>query len=113
MINKFKADYGKNQEDKKGFKYKNQVQCKACRMFGHDMNDDQICRSGAQHYWLSKFSKANEQLFEANANRYKEANKQHFVSFFNNYNVCFTENEHQDQCEQAYMDNRGNDSEEE
>ena len=50
MINKFEENYGKKQKDKKGFKYKNQVQCKACKMFGHDMNDDQICRSGAQHY---------------------------------------------------------------
>ena len=115
MINKFKAEQGKNQEDKKGFKYKNKVQCKACKMFGHDMNDDQICRSGAQHYWLSKFAASEEtkQIYEANANRYKEANKKHFVSYFNSNNVCLTEYEHQDQCKRAYMDNREGNSEEE
>ena len=105
MINKFKAEQGKKQEDKKGFKYKNKIQCKACKMYGHDMCDDQICRIGAQHYWLSKFAASNEnkQTYEADAKQYKEANKKHFVNYFNSKNVCFTENEHQEQCKQTYM----------
>ena len=108
MINKFKAEQGKKQEDKKGFNYKNKTQCRACKMYGHDMCDDHICHIGAQYYWISEFvaSDANKQIYKANVKQYKEANTKHFVNLFNNQNVCTSEGEHQEKCEQAYMKGR-------
>jgi hypothetical protein len=55
--------------EKAPFKYKNEVQCTACKMFGHDIKLN-VCRFCAQHYHTSKYTEKNPEEAIKNASAF-------------------------------------------
>ena len=56
----------------KEFKYKNEVQCTACKMFGHDIKMN-VCRFGAQYHHTFKFANKFPDETHKNASAFASA----------------------------------------
>ena len=66
---------------KKKFEYKNKVQCRACKCFGHDMTASQTCHFAAQYFYTFKFAaaEANKSAFEKNARNFADLHDKEIV----------------------------------
>ena len=56
------------------FQYRRQVQCRMCKTFGHDTDED-VCRIGAQIHHAIKYQAQEPEIAKKNANAYAMANK--------------------------------------
>jgi hypothetical protein len=71
QINRFGAPpHGK--PPRKEFKYKNEIQCTACKTFGHDIKLN-VCRFSAQHHHAMKFATKFPEETIKNASAYASA----------------------------------------
>ena len=62
------------------FQYRHQVQCRLCKTFGHDMDED-ICRFGAQFFFAMKYQNQEAAESEKNANAYSLANNKTTIKY--------------------------------
>ena len=62
------------------FQYRRQVQCRLCKTFGHDTDED-ICRFGAQFYFALKYHNQSGTESEKNANAYSLANNKTTIKY--------------------------------
>ena len=78
-INKFKGannkdlDNNTNNNTRRKFTYRREVQCDCCQTFGHNVDED-ICRVGAQVYHTTNYIKENPRKAENNAKAFTAAN---------------------------------------
>ena len=77
------------------FQYRRQVQCRVCRTFGHDTDED-ICRIGAQVHHAIKYQNQEPSLAEKNANAYGIANNKTTIKV-----VCQEVDLEEDQVDKA------------
>ena len=62
------------------FQYRRQVQCRLCKTFGHDIDED-ICRFGAQLFFAQRFQEQHGPDSEKNANAYSLANNKTTIKY--------------------------------
>ena len=61
------------------FQYRRQVQCRICRTFGHDVDED-VCRVGAQVYFALQYQQTAVTDVEKNASAYNLANNKSTIN---------------------------------
>ena len=61
------------------FQYRRQVQCRVCKTFGHDTDED-VCRIGAQVHHAMKFTAQEPEQAEKNASAFSLANNKHTIN---------------------------------
>ena len=71
-----KMRFGDN--NKKKFQYRREVQCRMCKGFGHDIDED-VCRIGAQQYHCNQFMETDKDKAKENATAYAVANNKNQV----------------------------------
>jgi hypothetical protein len=93
-----------HKDSKPGFKYKNEVQCKMCHNFGHDI-DAQVCRAGAQHYHCMNYCTLHKDTAKANAKAYSVANNVTKISkMINQHPTMFNPNSTQEEINDQILD---------
>lgn len=97
-------DNNKDKDNKPaGFKYRNEVQCKMCKNYGHCI-ESQVCRAGAQHYHCTNYSTQNKEQVKANATAYSAANNVTKISkVINEHPNMFNPNSSQDEIHDQIM----------
>jgi hypothetical protein len=76
LINQFdgkKKEGGYTGNNSKKFELRHKKQCACCKMAGHNIGD-QVCRTGAQMWHAAKYSAANAETYDSNAEKYFKMN---------------------------------------
>jgi hypothetical protein len=77
LINQFdgkKKDGGYTGNNNKRFELRHKKQCVCCKMAGHSIGD-QVCQTGAQMWHAAKYSAANAETYDSNAEKYFKMNR--------------------------------------
>ena len=84
LINKFQQQRGRSRSPSP-FKYRREVQCRVCKTFGHDIDDEgTTCRFGAQCFNCIQFFDNNGDEAKKNAVAYTAANNKKTISMLKN-----------------------------
>jgi hypothetical protein len=100
QINRFGAPPAGRGKPKEPFRYKNEVQCTACKMFGHDIKLN-VCRFSAQYHHTSKHASKFPEETLKNASAFASAQDKAKV---NKAKVSFPNLFHPDMTEEDEMD---------
>jgi hypothetical protein len=100
QINRFGAPPDGRKPPRKEFKYKNEVQCTACKMFGHDIKLN-VCRFCAQYHHTSRYANKFPDETLKNASAFASAQDKAKV---NKAKVSFPNLFHPDMTEDDEMD---------
>lgn len=84
IINKFQQQRGRSRSPSP-FKYRREVQCRVCKTFGHDIDDEgTTCRFGAQCFNCIQYFENNGDEAKKNASAYTAANNKKTISMLQN-----------------------------
>jgi hypothetical protein len=100
QINRFGAPPAGKQPPRKAFQYRNEVQCTACKMFGHDIKLN-VCRFCAQYHHTSRYAEKFPEETLKNASAFASAQDKAKV---NKAKVSFPNLFHPDMTEDDEMD---------
>jgi hypothetical protein len=100
QINRFGAPTAGRGKTREPFRYKNEVQCTACKMFGHDIKLN-VCRFCAQYHHTSRYATKFPEETLKNASAFASAQDKAKV---NKAKVSFPNLFHPDMTEEDEMD---------
>ena len=89
---------------RKRFQYRREIQCECCHNYGHNIDQD-VCRFGAQHYFVCQFINEQPEKAKANANAYHIANNKVQVTKLQaNYPQLFQNIDSEEEMDNTILD---------